>query len=83
MRDSVYRCQRQHAVARFQYRSQRDKVRGGHAVQYDRAVLGGIGAHVLQRVRLRFSFEALEERHVARQMRDIFIGNPAAAIHAG
>ena len=42
-----------------------------------------IGAHVLQRERLGLAFEALEERHVAREMRHFLFGQAAAAVHAG
>ena len=43
---------------------------------------GRVRPHVLERVGLGFAFEALEERHVAGQVRHVLAGDAAAAVHA-
>ena len=80
--DAVRRRQREHAVAAFQQRGQSDEVGGRNAVEYQRAVRFRIRAHVLQRIGFGVAFEALEERHVAGEVRRVIVGKSAAAVHA-
>jgi hypothetical protein len=64
-------------------RAERNEIRRRNAVDDQRAMPRGIRAHVLQRMRLRPPLEALEERHVARQVRNLFGGDATTAIHSG
>jgi hypothetical protein len=82
MRHAARGREREHAVGALEQGGQGDEIGRRYAIEDQGGVPVGIGSHVLQREGLRRALEALEERHVAREMRHVLGRDAAAAIHA-